>query len=166
MRVSKRIREAYLELVDQYVRETRQTTYTIGELVAWGMGQGRLQMSPAQKADFHAWIFSESLRADRLSDCRGREVRARHCVTVRKMNEVGKSVPLCLWSHIDDATDEFLLESFRSRKAAIRSDLLSLKADFDFVNERRQVQGKRPFQMTFDFGDLGESPPSYMFTVT
>lgn len=156
MRIDKKTVQHYRELVGAYQTDTGETEINSLDVVRWGMAKGKLELSPAQIEDFHRNCLSESLRQANMEDDKGRKVRIYHSLTTTAEREVGdkegqRPVQRTLWAHVADASDEFLLESLRQRRSSIRADVVSLRADLDYINELRREKGKRPIVLSFDF---------------
>jgi hypothetical protein len=107
-------------------------------------------MSPDDQLAWHRERFSEAQRLDQAR-WRGRKVRRRHCIDTRTCDGTGHPIQRTLWATVDQATDDFLLESLRQRRARIHADVECLRADLDYINHLRATAGRPPIQMSFDF---------------
>lgn len=150
MRLSKDEKENLRALADTYAREHGVTEYEIKDVVRWGMATSRLEMSDFAMEEF----FGERMRVALSSDCiqtpSGSTVRVRYSIKVRSNGEADKPVDRHLWSHIDDARDEFVIEAIRIRVLAAKADIRQARADLAYFNERRISNGKRPIQLNID----------------
>jgi len=160
MRLSKRDAEHYRAVADEYARATGQTTIEVGDAVRWALAAGKLEASPQDLQELLGARMSAALRDHVARDREGRQVRLRYCVAVQTDSKDGaKAVQRYLWSHIDEAPEEFLIQALQQRRAQVRADVESLRADLEYLNERLRQAGKRPIQMSFDFDDEDDAGP-------
>jgi hypothetical protein len=95
--------------------------------------------------------MDEALRDAVVIDAQGRAVHLWHSVEVTKQDKDGTPLTTRLWSRIDNAEDDFLVQSLTQRRNGLLNDVISLHADLDFINDRREAAGKRPLQLLLDF---------------
>jgi hypothetical protein len=156
MRLNKDMADVYRNAADQFKVATGRTEYEALEVVRWAVARRLIEVSPEEIEDIHRERLAESLRLD-VGSHNGQKVRLRHCCIVPTPSDDGKKlIQRTLWSHVDDATDDFLLTSLTQRRSQIQGDVNQLRADIDFINARRLQQNKRPIEMSFDFN---QKPP-------
>ncbi len=156
MRLTKAKAEFFREIADRYRAATGKTVIEAGEAVAWAMARGELELSPDEVRKTFTAMMSAALQEDSTVDGDGNKIRLQWSLEVQGDGSDGKPVQRVLWAHIDAAEDEFLAESLRQQYRRIASDVASLKANLNYLNERRRAAGKREIQMSFDFS--GDEP--------
>lgn len=156
MRLSRSEAERLRNVADRYAREAGLTEIEVMEAVAWGVRQGELGLSEEEVHEVLVHRMSEALRCHNLKLPDGTRVRLRHCVEIMANGNGRALKQRTFWSHVDDARDEFLVESLRQRRGRIGADVTQLRADLEYINERREARGLRPIQMTFNFDDPDE----------
>jgi hypothetical protein len=147
VRLTKKVANSYLEIIDEYKAATGNTQYMLTEVYDWAAARGRLETSPEEIKQYHVARFSAANRADSIKDRQGRSVRVRHCLEIVQPGARSQF----LWADLADAPREFLQQSLRQRRDKVVKDVESLQADLDYINEMLVRRGQRPIQLSFDF---------------
>lgn len=150
MRLKKEEAKDLREIVDRYNRVTGQEAgYDVREVIEWAVKKKLLKEPDEVIFDFYTPRFSEALRSDSLRLSDGSKVRTRFCVEVKGTDDEGKPFTRHLWSHLEDASDEFIRKSFRQRLKRIKADMAQIKSDLSYANEYLRARGRRTIQLRF-----------------
>jgi hypothetical protein len=116
--LSERNRLQYLEIIDRYQRETGGKVFHVRHVVAWAIGQGLLSFSEEDGVAALVLQVEAALQQTTAKDKHGNNVSIYFSVQVLD-EESNPPVPKTLWCHLEDASTEFLEESFAQRAKAI-----------------------------------------------
>lgn len=122
--------EQMQNLANDYQFATGSVTFTLKEVGAWAIREGRWQ--PGQDVLLRQFCddMGRALREEYIRDPQGRRVRSKHAV--RGEGESG-----FLWADITTAPREHMLVAFDQRRDQIVADAAQLKQDIDSYNENQ-----------------------------
>src|SRR5262249_5671476 len=123
MRLSKADAEHFRNVADRYVLATGVKEFEVGDVVDWGMALGDLTMHRKRIRDVFMSDMSEALRSHVAKDEAGNQIRLRHCVQTLLKGNGSREQQQTLWAHLDDARDEFMIQSFRQRRRRCVADV-------------------------------------------
>lgn len=158
MRVSKQKLEHYRAVIDEYCRETGKTQYEHHEVADWAIAGDRVDFTADDVRQLHIAYFTEASRSHTITNPGGQKVRVRHCVELESNGDTEKPTNRTLWSHVDDASEHFLITALVQKRSRVDADIRSLKADLAFINERLSQRGRRLIQMSFNWDQPNEGP--------
>jgi len=148
VRVTKKVANSYLSIIDEYKHATGITQYALADVYDWALERGRLETSPEELKQYHVARFSAAARKDSVRDANGATVRVRHCLEIEQPGGPSRF----LWVDLeDDVPRDFLEQSLVQRRDKIHDDLKALQADRDYINELLVRRGQRPIQLSLPF---------------
>ncbi len=139
------------QIVSEYRRSGGEWPATTDDMASWAIRNGRWEPTRKQAIRQCAREISRALREEYYTDSKGRRVRTKHPVKVRRRGGGQTS----LWDDIRTAPREHLEMSFQQRRARIVGDCRQLKTDVDSYNDAHRDSPQ--IEMVFDFTkDLAE----------
>lgn len=114
------------------------------DIAAWAIKTGRWELPESAAIRQCAEDISRAMREEYFTDAKGRRVRLKHPVAIKRGTE-----QLVLWDDIRTAPRPHMLTAFQQRRQQIFGDCRQLKKDVDSYNESHVDQP--PIQIVFNF---------------
>ena len=119
-------------------------------MAAWAIETGQWELPDSAAINKCAEDLAKAMREEYTTDPKGRRVRVKHPVTMRRGGE-----QFALWDDIRTATRDHMQTSFQQRRQGIVGDCRQLKVDSDSYNDAHPEA--EPINLVFDFTmDLAE----------
>lgn len=140
--------------MQQIVEEYRLTGHpwpaSAKTMAAWAIDNGLWELPKSAEINKCAEDLAKAMREEYTTDPKGRRVRVKHPVTMRREGE-----QYALWDDIRTAPRSHMQVAFQQRRQAIVGDCRQLKVDSDSYNDSHPEA--EPIRLVFDFTmDLAE----------
>src|SRR5690348_14704028 len=139
---------SYAMQMQRIVREYRSTGHawpaSSRAMAEWAIITGRWKLPESAAVKQCAEDLSRAMREEYMTDKKGRRVRVKHPVSVRKGTE-----QTVLWDDMRTAPRAHMELAFAQRRNQIVGDCRQLKMDVDSFNDARPAD--QPVQIVFDF---------------
>ena len=133
------------QIVAEYQRSGENWPATTDEMASWAIRNGRWEPSRKQSIRQCAREIARVLREEYYTDSKGRRVRTKHPVKVKRKDGGQTS----LWDDIRTAPREHMEMSFQQRRGRIVGDCRQVKTDVDSYNDAHVED--EPIQLVLDF---------------
>lgn len=160
-RISAARREELMRIVDTWKAHGGHWPAPVAEITDFAIRKGLYNVTKRLRQLCQRDI-AEAMRAQYITDDKGRPVKKLHTATFRKKDEDGKVKQQTLWDDIDTATKDFMEVAFQQCREQIVGDVRSLVYAVDYFNARHPKEQIR--QPCLDFTDdmeESEMPDEY-----
>jgi hypothetical protein len=138
------------QIVEQYRLSGQPWPASARAIAAWAINNDRWALPSSAVITKCAEDLAKAMREEYTTDPKGRRVRVKHPVTIRRGGE-----QYALWDDIRTAPRSHMQVAFQQRRQAIVGDCRQLKVDADSYNDAHPEA--EPINLVFDFTmDLAE----------
>jgi hypothetical protein len=135
-------KDAWLVIVQDYIKATRKKEYAIAEVVAWAREHGRWKPCPRQIIKLGIAQCRNAIRHATVSTASGGEMRQFIAARVRQKD---------LWTDARSCTYEFAAAHVRQQCHRIGSDHAALESFVREFNTNYLKPGQPPLKMEIDW---------------